>query len=298
MDSGEHERHDIRFPSEGVQITGWLYLPTEPPSEPAPAVVVSHGFAYVKEIFADHDYPDAFAAAGFVVLVFDHPCTGASEGLPRQELDPIRQQRAYRDAITYLAQRPEVDPDRIGIWGTSYSGGHVLAVGASDRRVRCVVSQAMTISGHTNLRDRYTPPQLDDLRAQWAEDRLARFRGEEPLLVPAGSDETIAFLADVDPKLLERYRPLATARTYELYDEYEPAAFIERISPTPLLMIVCTEDQRTPAHEALSAYERALEPKRLLVLRGDHYSVYRTHFRESSEAAVNWFVEHLGGRLP
>ena len=69
----------------------------------------------------------------------------------RSKLDPVLQQRGYKDAITFLAGREEVDADRIGIWGTSYSGGHVLSVAAHDKRVRAVVAQAMTISGHQNL---------------------------------------------------------------------------------------------------------------------------------------------------
>jgi fermentation-respiration switch protein FrsA (DUF1100 family) len=85
-----------------------------------------------------------------------------------------------------------------------------------------------------------------------------------------------------------------TLRTWELYDEYEPAAFIERISPTPLLMIVAEADVMTPAEDALSAFHRALEPKRLVLVPGGHYAAYTDHFTLASSAARDWFVEHLG----
>ena len=84
--------------------------------------------------------------------MFDNRNFGASDGEPRQEIDPWAQVRDYRHAITYARTREEVDGDRIGIWGSSYSGCHVLAVGAIDRRVKCVVSQVPLISGHENAR--------------------------------------------------------------------------------------------------------------------------------------------------
>jgi cephalosporin-C deacetylase-like acetyl esterase len=111
---------------------------------------MAHGFSAVKEMYLDR-FAEVFAAAGLNVLVFDNRCFGASDGEPRQEIDPWAQVRDYRDAITYLHTLPEVDPGRIGIWGSSYSGGHVLVVAAIDRRVKAVVSQVPLISGHANL---------------------------------------------------------------------------------------------------------------------------------------------------
>src|ERR1700678_4162930 len=107
---------------------------------------MSSGFAGVKEGFLGNPFHQVVAEAGIVVVLFDNPNTGESDGLPRQELDYVAQQRAYQDAITFLATRDEVDAERIGIWGTSYSGGHVLAVATHDKRVKAVVSQAITIS--------------------------------------------------------------------------------------------------------------------------------------------------------
>ena len=84
-----------------------------------------------------------------------------------------------------------------------------------------------------------------------------------------------------------------TLRSWELYDECEPAAFIDRIAPTPLLMIVPLDDTMTPAEDALSAYARALEPKRLVTVPGTHYAVYGEQFAHTSAAARDWFAEHL-----
>jgi len=288
------ERLDISFESEGATLRGWLFLPTTG-TAPFPAVVVTAGFAGVREGFLGHPYQDVFAAAGIATLIYDHINCGDSDGALRQELDPILQQRGYHDAVTFLSCHESIDTDRIGIWGTSYSGGHVLAVAASDRRVKAVVAQAMTISGHQNLIARHTPSQYVELRQRWERDRLARALGDPPGLEPAfgPSSESVEFSMGRPLEHRRNWRNEITLRTWEHYDRYEPAAFIERISPTPLLMIVCLGDVMTPSADSLSAYERALQPKRLVTIPGGHYSVYTEHFELTSRAACDWYVEHL-----
>jgi uncharacterized protein len=284
------QRHDVEFESEGTTIAAWLYLPDG--EGPHPGIVAGHGFTGVKEGFLHHDYPGVFAEAGFVVLAIDYPKSGASGGEPRQELDPIAQQRAYRDGITFLVDRDDVDAERIGVWGTSYGGGHVLAIAPVDRRVKCVVSQVPTISGARNTLRRNTPDMLRDKRRAWEADRLARFRGEEPARVQALADDHM--FTRMPPECSVNFRTDVTMRTMEWYAEYEPAAAIERVSPTPLLMIVADDDDITFTDDALEVYARAREPKRLELVHGDHRSVYFEGFEQTSAVARDWFVAHLG----
>jgi fermentation-respiration switch protein FrsA (DUF1100 family) len=75
--------------------------------------------------------------------------------------------------------------------------------------------------------------------------------------------------------------------------EYEPGAYIRHISPTPLLLVVALGDHLTVADEALAAYERALEPKKLVMLSGGHFDAYVNGFAESSVPQRDWFVQHL-----
>ena len=162
----------VAFESQGLTLRGKVHRPDG--TGPFPAVALTHGYAFVVDFFEHHDYPAYLADQGFLTLAYDHPHTGRSDGLPRQELDPIAQQRGYCDAITYLSSRADVAAERIGIWGTSYSGGHVLAVAAADPRVRCVVAQTPTIDGRRNLQRRLSVEQLADQHRAWAQDRLNR----------------------------------------------------------------------------------------------------------------------------
>ena len=155
-------RRDISFSTQdGLTLAGWLYLPDNTDAR-HPAIVMAHGFSAVKEQYLDK-YGEAFAQAGFAVLIYDNRNFGASEGLPRQEVDPLLQIRDYRDAISFAMSLPAIDPQRIGVWGSSYSGGHVLQVGAFDRRVKCVVAQVPDISGSMDLRLAVRPDLLPDM---------------------------------------------------------------------------------------------------------------------------------------
>jgi hypothetical protein len=243
-----------------------------------------------------------FAGAGFVVLVHDHRGFGASDGEPRYDVDPWRQIADWRRAISYLESRPEVNPNRIGLWGTSYAGGHAIVLGATDRRLRAVVAQVPTISGYQQSLRRVPPDQVSTLEAGFIDDDRRQFRGEPPATqavvspdpaVPASyrSQDAIAFYTQPVPD--GTWDNIVTVRSTRSARMYEPGTWISRVSPTPLLMIVALGDAITLADVALDAYERALPPKKLVTVAGGHFDPYLKGFDASSEAACAWFTEHL-----
>jgi hypothetical protein len=295
-------RQDVEFDAEGVTLRGWLYTP-DGGGASAPTVVMAHGFSAVKEMYLDR-FAESFAEAGLAALVFDNRNFGASDGEPRQEIDPWAQVRDYRHAITYAGSRAEVDRDRIGIWGSSYSGGHVLVVAAIDRRVKAVVSQVPLVSGHDNFRALVRSDFIPLFRGQFDADREARYRGEPPAMVPVVDEDPLAPSALPTPDSFawftrtheERapsWRNEVTLRSVELFTEYEPGTYLPWISPTPLLMCVAEGDVLTPTDIAIAGYERAREPKRLEVLPGGHFDAYVDGFDPASTAAREWFVQHL-----
>src|ERR687890_1904654 len=186
-------RRDIAFDAEGVTLRGWFY-PAQDTSGRRPTVVMAHGFSAVKEMYLDA-FAEVFAAAGLNALVFDNRNFGASDGEPRQEIDPWAQVRDYRHAITYAQTRPEVDADRIGVWGSSYSGGHVLVLGAIDKRVKCVACQVPLVSGFRNIQRLVRQDFLAPNRAAMEQDRAARYRGEPPAMVPVVDPDPLAVSA-------------------------------------------------------------------------------------------------------
>jgi uncharacterized protein len=296
-------RRDIEFDAEGVALRGWFYVAGD--GAPGPVVVMAHGFSAVKEMYLD-SFAEAFAAAGLNVLVFDNRCFGASDGEPRQEIDPWAQVRDYRHAITYASTLPEVDPQRIGIWGSSYSGGHVMVVAAIDRRVKAVVSQVPLISGHDNLRALVRADFIAGFRESFEADRLARFRGEAPVMVPVVDPDPLAASALPTPDSWEwfsetgktrapAWRNEVTLRSVEMFTEYEPGVYLPWISPTPLLLVVAAGDHLVPSELAIAAFERACQPKELVILPDGHFDAYVKGFEAASGHARDWFTRHLAG---
>lgn len=281
-------KRDIIIEANGEKLAGWYYGG----KEPAPLILMSHGFSALMAMGLD-DYADRFAQAGFAVLVYDHRNYGASSGWPRNETDPWQQVEDMRAVISYARNLDGVDPARIGLWGTSYSGGHALTVSALDDRVKCVVSQVPLVSGQRTF-DTWVPEKSRArFMARLAADRDARARGKPPAVTPAAlpGSETAEWAEAVDKD--GAYANEITLRSLDLLRCYEPISFVERIAPTPLLMIVADQDTQTPVAWQRQAFERAGEPKKLVALQGRHYDPYTLLLDESRRAALDWFREHL-----
>jgi fermentation-respiration switch protein FrsA (DUF1100 family) len=297
-------RRDVEFRSEGVICRGWFYTPEGAARDKRfPTIVMAHGFSAVKEMRLDR-FAETFAAAGMASLVFDYRGLGASDGEPRQDIDPWAQITDYRNAISYARQLPEVDRERIGIWGSSYSGGHVLVVGALDRRVKAVVSQVPLIDAWESMGTMVGSEARTAMAQQLIDERERLYAGAEPLTMPvvgvAGApaalpgDEAWEWF-QLTAKTAPTWKNEITLRSMERLLEYAPGRYIDRIAPAALLMIVAERDF-LPSDIARRAFERAGEPKRLCMLPVGHFAPYEPpHFATASGEAVAWFRQHLLG---
>ena len=300
------ERRNIEFSVDGGdRLRGWLFLPSKRNGK-VPAISMAHGYAGVKEHGLER-FAHAFADAGFVALVHDHRNFGASDGAVRHDIDPWRQIADWRRAISFLESLPEVDATRIGVWGTSYAGGHVLVLGATDRRIRAVVSQVPTISGYEQGLRRTPPDAVAALEHAFDEDERAQLRGEPPRRqqvvnadpsVPASyrTHDAISFYLQPLPE--GAWKNEVTVRSGRLARMYEPGHWAARVAPTPVLMIVALTDTITLTDLQLRAYEEMLEPKKLATIEGGHFDPYLTEFSRASAAAVSWFRQHLAAESP
>ncbi|WP_143143739.1 alpha/beta hydrolase [Agrococcus sp. Marseille-P2731] len=299
----QHARFDatsVEFGDPDAPLRGTLYLPVG--AENVAGVALGHGWGMVAGGDLE-DYAKVIATKGIAALTFDFRRLGKSGGEPRQELDPFDQIEDYRNAVTFLGAQVGVAAARIGVWGSSYSGGHVLVVGATDSRVRAVVSQVPTISGYAAGLRKTAPDRLATLHERFHADRAARLRGEPPTMITSVSADPDAPVAYPGPdshgymigqsERCPEWRNESTLKSLELARTYEPGAWIDRIGPKALLMIVASADKQTPTDLQLAAFNRALEPKRLEILDGGHYRAYTEEFERTSTAAAEWFAEHL-----
>lgn len=291
-------RHDVAFESCGATLRGWLY-PAVPGRDedagggpaPGPGVVMAHGLSAVKEMFLD-DYAAAFAAAGLTTLVYDHFGFGDSDGSPRQSPDASVQMQGYRDAVGRLAGSGLVDPARIGIWGSSFSGGQVVTLAAEDLPIACAVAQVPFLGGGG--------PDIP--AGGLAAVAAALERGEPDATVPAVTatpDGEGVMFADGAYRFFTR---VAAARAPSWRNElhvgglvgtasFEPLRSLPR-ARVPLLLIVAPDDALTPPGPALGIAAAASDVE-VLEIPGGHFDAYEAGFGTTGTAAIDWFRSRL-----
>jgi len=303
---GDPLRKDVEFTSGGETVRGHLYLPET--GGPFPIVVMAGGWCYVKELVQPY-YAQAFVDAGCAALVFDYRRFGASDGAPRQHLDPWDQIEDYKNAISYAETLEVVDAERIAVWGISYSGGHALIVGATDPRVKCVVSTIPVVDGLLNMQKVHGAVGFRRLREAVVEDRRKRFTTGEPGYIPMSSaDYASEVVTWPFPEVTEVFKKLQateapahehrnTIASVELLFNYTVFPYVERLLNTPTLMIVAEGDDITLWDREIEAYNRIpTAKKRLVVIGGStHMTLYsdKSLLGQAAEHARDWFVQHL-----
>ncbi len=164
---------------------------------PHPFVVLAHGFGGVRGARLDA-FAERFAAAGLAALVFDYRHFGDSGGEPRQLLDIKLQLDDWRNAVEFARSLPDVDAERVAIWGTSFSGGHVATIAAEDHRIAAVVSQGPFLDGVWALRAA-GPRNALRLTVAGLRDEARRLRGREQYTIPlVGPPGTVAAMNSPD----------------------------------------------------------------------------------------------------
>jgi len=291
----------VTFFSEGYKLVGDVYAPADRrPGERRAGIVLCHGYTGVKDLYLP-DNARVLTEAGYMVLTFDYKGWGESEG-PRSRLAPYSRVYDVQAALTFLSTLPEVDPERLGIYGTSYGGATVVWVGAIDPRVCCVVSVVGIGHGARWMRSVRHPDEWFDLLERSREDRVQRTLTGKSTLV----DRSEILLPDRQSAELaaaaRRHNPAAiNTLPLEYVDDtlmFHPEWVVDKIAPRPILFITTDNDRLVPPEESLALYARAGEPKKLVVLqRYGHYEVYaEPAFSEVMRPTLAWFQEHLPAR--
>lgn len=248
------------------------------------------------------DYAERFAAAGIAALVFDYRHFGASEGAPRQLIDIERQLADWRAAIAYARSLEDIDPDRVALWGTSFSGGHVAALAASDQRIAAVVSQVpySGLGGRGRLpRPVFLARVFSAAVRDEVRGRLGRAPGYLPLVAEPGSGVFAPFVERGAMRMIHELFPPGVdwpnrfaPRVMLRLPGYRPFARAARIG-CPWLVLVCDEDTITPADQAarLASAAARVEVRRLPI---GHFEVYGGAWFERAVAVQTEFLRrHL-----
>jgi len=292
----------VTFYSEGVKLSGDLFVPSEfRKEEKRAAVVLCHGYTGIRNLYLP-EMARVLSDAGYVVLTFDYKGWGDSEG-PKQRLAPYSRVADVQAALTCASVQPEVDASRLAVFGTSYGGATVVWVAAIDERVRCVVSVVGIGNGARWMRSVRRPDEYWDLLERSAADRVKRmqsgkseFVARNEILLPDRQS------AELSSKARRNVRGAANEIPLEYVDQtlgFNPEWVVDRIAPRPVLFITTDNDRLVPPEESEALYAHAKEPKKLVVLKGySHYEVYTGKaLRELMDASVAWFGQYLPARV-
>jgi len=288
------EKRQVEFLSDGLTLRGVLHSPGG--EGPFPIVIAGHGLGGLKE-WTLPEVVEALVQVGIAGLWFDYRNFGDSDGEPREEVAHYGRLQDWQNAVSYATSLPEVDPNRIGVWGTSLGGRDVLIFPGFDRRVKAVVSQAPLIKWTEPLAASMAGygADLGQFQRDLAEDRKNRTLGREPRYVPfvkaSGDDVKDAFIKGLSDAETRNYKGHLTFQSYQPTALVDVTPFVELIAPTPVLFILAEQDLLPGQREAHNA---AKDPKSLVTIPGNHFSPYVSSKQESIIATREWFSKVLG----
>ncbi len=295
-------RQDIAFTSHGITCRGWLDRPDASTGQRIPLVLMAHGFGATRDMHLEQ-YAQRFNASGYATLIFDYRHFGASDGEPRNLLDPFREIEDWHAALAYVRSLPDIDTQRIALWGTSFAGGLVICVAAQDGDVAATVSQCPMLDGLGSALEivRYDGILgLAKLSARGVTDGLRSLLGLPPTYVPiVAPPGSVGMMTTADAWAMYTrlappgFRNEVTARTALQVPRFRPITDAPRVK-CPALLVVCDNDTVAPAAIALKAAARI--PKAEVVrFPVGHFDVYFNEDFERSVSAMNAFLrKHLG----
>jgi dienelactone hydrolase len=285
----------INLWSEGTRIAADLFLP-EPENADSrhPAILLCHGWGGPKAHLSS-TYAPYFCRAGFVCLTFDYRGWFESDarlatpepqgeaasdgsltvtGIPiRDVVDPLDQNRDIHNLLDWLFEHERVDPERVGLWGSSFGGGHVIHVAGTDARIAAVVSQVPGMGPAPGPDGLLTP----DIGVQKLAAAMTR---GELAIVPRPPEQPESLNGVGDFRTMWRYQPRVKARNIR--------------APT---LIIDQEDEEYGGRENSGLAARNAIPDSTdvsyQVLPGSHYDVYENNYQQSARLARDWFVRHL-----
>lgn len=289
--AADSNQRAVEFLSDGLCIRGTLRVPSG--DGPHPLVILGHGFGGLKE-WTIPETVDALIEIGIAGLAFDYRNFGDSEGLPREEIAHLGRLQDWQDAITYATTLSEIDPHRIGIWGTSLGGRDVLVVGSIDRRVKAILAQTPLIqrTAQSAARAAGHGDDLERYYLELADDRRNRQLGKEPRYLPfvqaTGDEAKEEYVESLSPDEIRNYHDRITLQSFSPSVLTDATSLVPLIAPTPIRFVLADGDFLPGQRQAYSA---AGGRKSLVEIEGNHFAPYLRSRRQAIVAAQEWFAE-------
>lgn len=300
------QRHDVEFSSEGTTCRAWHYLPEGAPG-PQPTIIMAHGLGGTRNA-ALEPYAEKFAAAGFGVLLFDYRHFGASDGEPRQLISIRKQLNDWASAIAFARRQTCVNSQKIALWGSSFSGGHVLVAAARDGKIAAISAQGPMMDGlaaSLNVVRYAGPAALLKLTALGLLDEAGSRLGRAPIYIPlVAAPGRLAAMSSHDSESGYRgivgpdWRNEMAARFAPTLASYRPISYARKLR-CPALILVCRDDSVAPASAAIATARKLGSKAELKIYDVGHFDIYvGKGFERSSSDQLAFFERVLKHQAP
>lgn len=293
-------REDVDFYSNGTRCSAWLYLPTVDGKRPV--IVMAHGLGGVREMRLDA-YAEKFASAGYACFLFDYRNFGASDGNKRQRINVKEQLADWNSAIDFIKKDDRLDGDKTLLFGSSFSGGHVIALSATRKDIAAAVSQCPYTDALATM-GTISPLSAIKVAPVLIADLLSCITGYHPVMLKlADARGKAAIMAVSDYKAFFKQIPehsnfvnKAPARTLLEFLKYSPCRYTKDIE-CPIYYAVCLKDTLAPAKATIECARRS---KNATIVEYDcgHFDIYVGEFFDRAIADyINFFNTHVRERL-
>ena len=282
----------VSFKSDGRNLVGEVRLPDGMrPGERRPAFIVLHGFGSHRNAGNVLKPCEMFARLGYATLRFDMPGCGDSEG-ERGRLICLEQVRATSDALTLLAQHPQIDPARIALLGSSFGAAVVVYTSGVDPRVAAVISASGWGHGERKFRGQHpTPEAWARFTAMLEEGKRHRERTGKSLMVPRY--EIVPIPSQLRTHVLAGSVEVFPAETAQSMYDFRAEDVVGNIAPRPLLLLHSSNDHVTPVEQSIAMFARAGQPAELhLFADTDHFMFAESNTRVYS-VVRDWLTQYF-----
>ncbi|MCP4135484.1 MAG: alpha/beta hydrolase [bacterium] len=292
-----YTKEELFFTSKGTKCSAWLYRPKS--IKNPPIVIMAHGFG-AQKIFGLPEYAKHFAKQGMAVFLFDYRCIGESEGEPRNLVNPYRHCSDWESAIEYVKKIDTIDKNRIALWGSSFSGGHVLYTAARHPEIAAVISQVPHI-------DSLTTPLMTGLKYTLQcyfygfIDLFKMITFQQPYYIPIiappdkfacmnSHDSMDGFMSLVpEGAVFDNRCPARVAFTSSLYRPTTKASKIK----CPVLVFHARDDSLIYTQAVQKAVKK-MKQGRLIEMPIKHFEIYTGEpFKETIKLQIDFFKKNL-----
>ena len=298
---------DIEFESQGATLRGKLYLPNDN-SIKSPVVIMAHGFTTTINGMTADKYAEKFRDAGIAVALYDHRNLGLSDGEPRQEINFWVQSRGYIDAVDFISNQPEIDSNKIAVWGASLSSREAFLVGVTDDRVKAVIAMIPAFGEEFPKEDKdgslYAFAKetllLEDIKS------LPHSTTEQIPIVSTDQKGAPSALSDLTAynwfieyggRFGTNWKNVVSFSKLEVPENLNVGQFANKLK-APILMVVATNDEMNGANPKVTqyVYENITQPKEWVDIDGGHFGLLyypSPLFDRSSKAQIDFLNKYL-----